>query len=265
MAQGIGVWREIYDEAAAQPDWWRAHRWGYGEEVARATVEDIRRKLAAEPHHRILEVGCGCGMVLNMLLQDGQRGVGIDLSEDLIRRASDFGVDRTRLDLIVGEAARLPLCDGMFDRVLCYSVFQCFPDHAYARRCLRELIRVCKPGGTILVGDVFGSVDGLRAVSASNGYGRGFFRAAMRLPGMGPVRLALAPIRWGLAQLRGRSRVQCETEEDVERLFYTRRFFRRIGARYGCRVEILSQHIAGRESLARLRFDVRMTRSGAQQ
>jgi len=258
MARGTKVWRELYDAAAEESDWWRAHRWGYSGEVAARTVADIAAKLRVGPGDRVLEVGCGSGMVLSTILQNGQRGFGVDLSEKLIRRAAAFGVDRTRLDLLAAEAAGLPFRDGVFDRVLCYSVFQCFPDRGYARRALRELVRVCKPGGMILVGDVFGAVETMKAAWA-DGRGRELFRRVLGLPWMEPLRVASAPVRWGLARARAGRGIRGDGDDSVRRLHYTRGFFRRVAASSGCHAEILPQQIAGRESLSCLRFDVRLS------
>jgi SAM-dependent methyltransferase len=45
--------------------------------------------------------------------------------------------------------------DASFDKVVLNAVIQLFPDEAYARRCLAEMVRVCKRGGFVYIGDIF--------------------------------------------------------------------------------------------------------------
>ena len=44
--------------------------------------------------------------------------------------------------------------NNYFDRVLCYSIFHYFPSYNYALEVILEMIRVTKPGGLILLGDI---------------------------------------------------------------------------------------------------------------
>ena len=54
----------------------------------------------------------------------------------------------------VSEAAVLPFPDAVFDAAFSYGVFLYFPDTAYASAVLREMLRVVRPGGPILIMDV---------------------------------------------------------------------------------------------------------------
>jgi SAM-dependent methyltransferase len=240
-------------------DWVRAHGWGYSPELAFQTIFDIRRKLGVKPHERILEVGCASGFVLSSLLSEGQSGVGIDYTESLVRRASEFGVDPERVHLAVGEAAALPLPAAAFDRVLCYSVFPNFGTSRYAIRAMQELIRVCRPGGTILIGDVTGHWEGLRGSWRQHGFGIKSARAALRLPGLAPLRYALLPLRLAKSAVRRLRRIQSAPDDWPDFRLYSHRFFRRIGCKLGCRVEILPQDLSGR-MISLYRFDVRLSK-----
>lgn len=259
MKTSVETWRRLYETAASEPDWIRAHRWGYSEEIVRETVADIRAKLLLESQHLVIEVGCGCGMVLSSLLRGNQPGVGADFCYSLLAKAPAFGVDLENIELIAAEAVQLPVADGIFDRVLCYSVFQCFPTVQYATRSLRELIRACVPGGIILVGDVFGRVERLRTAWQERGPGIEAARAALALPWLIPLRWALAPLRWslGLRHTFGGRRIS--DNDRLPRHYYSHHFFRRIANECGCDVEILPQNVAGRD-ISRTRFDVRITK-----
>jgi ubiquinone/menaquinone biosynthesis C-methylase UbiE len=245
----VGAWRALYDRSAAKQSWEQAHRWSYSEQVAQKTIDDIRDKLNAGSAECILEVGCGSGTVCHALLGNGQKGIGIDLSENLLGRASSFGVDRRKVALIAAEASRLPICDSSADRVLCYSVFQSFPSKKYAKRVLNELIRVCQPGGVILVGDIFQRPD--------DGLTRKLGRIVLN--GLRALRLRI----W--LWLRPFSR--CTTEEELSNHYvlrrrYSQRFFMKALQGNDCNIELMSQQIASRAiHNVHNRFDVRIVKT----
>lgn len=245
----IDGWRALYRRSAAKQSWEEAHRWPYSEEVAQSTIDDIRKKLNVDSAQRILEVGCGCGIICQKLLTDNQKAVGLDLSETLLQRANDFGVDHRRVALVAAEASRLPIRDSSFDRVLCYSVFQCFPSKRHAKRVLNELIRVCRPGAVILVGDIFGKAHASLYRKAAR-IALCWFRI-LRLM----IRLFISPFK------------QTATEEEISeryvlRQYYSRRFFEKALKDSNCSIQLLPQDILNRK--LHNRFDVRIIK-GAQQ
>jgi ubiquinone/menaquinone biosynthesis C-methylase UbiE len=245
----IDGWRALYQRSATKQSWEKAHRWPYSEEVAQRTIDDIRKKLSVDSAQRILEVGCGCGVICQKLLTDNQKGVGLDLSETLMQRANDFGVDHRKVALVVAEASHLPICDSSFDRVLCYSVFQCFPSKRHAKRVLNELIRVCQPGGVVLVGDIFGKVH-------SGLYGKAARIALRWFRTVGlMIRLFISPFK------------QTANEEEifkryVLRRYYSRRFFEKALKDSNCSIQLLPQDILNRK--LHNRFDVRIIKGGRQ-
>ena len=260
MNRTVKTWHDFYDAKAAEADWVRAHGFVYSHDVAQNTIADIRQKLKIRPDHTILDVGCGSGRLLGGLLAPGQRGVGLDSSANQIRNAARFGVDSRRIRLVVGRADSLPFPDDSFDRVLCYSVFLLFSSGGYARRALRELIRVCRPGGVVLVGDVTGSVERARAM-LHRPFGLETVRAVLMLPPLAPLRWLLWPVR-ALARAAGRLRGRCGAGDGQQLSYrlYSHGFFKRLGAGSGCGVEILRQDIPGRQPACSRRFDVRLTK-----
>lgn len=240
----LDAWRRLYEFTALSSDWQVVHRWGYGERVAAAVAEDVRCKLMLAPKDRVLEVGCASGVFLSMVLGVGQDGIGFDLCEALVRRSADFGIDRARLRLGVAEAARLPLASNFFDKVFCYSIFQCFPSPAYARQTIAEFLRVCKPGGLILLGDIFGIMEKQRQWLSRH---RSFARVADAL-------------LWPLAPLWHAKQIAPPTAK-IRRRAYRRGFFRRAIAGQHCNVEFLLQKIPGRR-VSNSRYDVRIHKFG---
>jgi len=235
------AWRRIYTLSAAHPDWLIVHRWWYDERIARNTTEDLREKLQLAPGQSLLEVGCASGIGLARILPENGRGVGLDHCEAVLRRGRDFGVSSSGTKLAAADASRLPIGSSAFDRVFAYSVFQCFPNHVYAIRVIAEMIRVCKPGGLVFIGDVFGELETPLRFLRRAGV-RGDVADALLKP--------LLPMRDVLVRWTGR-------KARPQRRTYPRAFFRALCRRWGNDLEILEQSIPERR-VSRSRFDVRI-------
>ncbi|MFN8006072.1 MAG: class I SAM-dependent methyltransferase [Terriglobia bacterium] len=113
--------------------------------------DQIDRLVQFTPQDRILEVGAGSGLLLEQMAQKVHEAHGTDLSAEMLKLVPP----RKNIFLQRMDSDRLQFTDSSFDKVICNAVFQCFPNAAYAERCLKEMIRVCKTGGMIYVGDIF--------------------------------------------------------------------------------------------------------------
>lgn len=92
---------------------------------------------------RILDVGCGTGIMLNYLAQYGQVE-GIDIS----RRAIAFCRARELTYIHLGDAQKLPFQNNSFDIVTAFDTLE----HVKSDRlALKEFYRVLRPGGFILI------------------------------------------------------------------------------------------------------------------
>jgi SAM-dependent methyltransferase len=109
----------------------------------------VVEKLGVEPGHDFLDVATGSGTAAILGAKRGARTTGLDFVPKLVEaateRAAAEGVEAT---FVVGDAQDLPFGDDSFDRVS--SVFGAMfaPDQ---ERAAAELVRVCRPGGTIAV------------------------------------------------------------------------------------------------------------------
>jgi SAM-dependent methyltransferase len=118
----------------------------------------LREILAPRPGDRVLEVGPGTGYyslhVAEWLAPDGTLDV-LDLQQEMLdhtmRRASERGI--SNIFPTQGDARALPYTDGTFDAAYLTAVLGEIPDQDAA---LRELRRVLKPGGRLVVGEIFG-------------------------------------------------------------------------------------------------------------
>lgn len=103
------------------------------------------RRLGTRRGQRLLDVGCGLGLLLERAERRGLRGAGIDLSERAIAEARRRA---PRADLRVGAADALPWPDAAFDYVTCLGSLEHFLDEA---KCLGEMRRVAAPGAQFLI------------------------------------------------------------------------------------------------------------------
>ena len=94
---------------------------------------------------RLLDVGCGDGSLVLGLKDKARLTVGMDRSPDHCVAAEAKGVRAVCVDL---HAPRLPCRDGVFDAVACLDVIEHVLD---PRHLLRELARVLRPGGILVL------------------------------------------------------------------------------------------------------------------
>ena len=127
---------------------WSAGEW---DAVSRLIVEvgpKLLDRVGIEPEMDVLDVGTGSGGTVAIpAAQRGARVVGCDLVPDHFevgrRRAADAGVE---VEWVEADAEALPFPDGGFDRVLSTFGHMFAPRHG---RAAAELVRVCRPDGTI--------------------------------------------------------------------------------------------------------------------
>jgi SAM-dependent methyltransferase len=102
-----------------------------------------------EPHHSVLELGCGYGRVLSQLIPYSKHVVGIDTSLESLRMAKSLLRSKHNCDLFQMNAATLGLRENCSDIVVCIqngiSAFKADP-HAL----VKESLRVTRPGGICL-------------------------------------------------------------------------------------------------------------------
>ena len=119
-----------------------------GDVLRRLEVADLGL-LGVRPGGRALDVGCGVGRLVARLARRGCPTIGIDIiRRDLRTALRHFGGPETAVSFIQGDGGRLPFSDASFDFVTCTETLEHVADPALA---LRELTRVLKPGGRLLV------------------------------------------------------------------------------------------------------------------
>ena len=158
LAAGIGV--------AGASLWWRRHpsacpysqRFWVEAPHPFITRERLRSVLSPSGGERVLEVGPGTGyysLPVARWLEPGGRLDVLDVQQEMLdhtlRRAASEGI--ANVSAVRADAQEMPYPDNSFDAAFLVTVLGEIPDQEAA---LRELRRVVKPGGRIVVGELFG-------------------------------------------------------------------------------------------------------------
>jgi SAM-dependent methyltransferase len=116
-----------------------------------AWAQDLVTGARVQRGERVLDVGCGTGVVARQAVQMvGPTGqvVGVDVNAPMLSMAKRLVADRVHGPITWrhGDAAFLPFADATYDVVLCQQGLQYFPDRPTA---LREMARVLVPDGRL--------------------------------------------------------------------------------------------------------------------
>jgi len=130
-------------------EWDRIRKLHVADEAVEAA---IHAALADKPFRSLLDLGTGTGRMLELFGPQIERGLGIDLSLDMLLLARDR-LERAGLkncSVRQGDIYDLPLGNDSFDVVILHQVLHFLDDGA---RAIREAARVLRPGGRLLVVD----------------------------------------------------------------------------------------------------------------
>ncbi len=125
-----------------------------GDRALKARIDTVLSFLRPGPGEKILDVGCGVGTFAYHCARAGARGTGVDYSEESIRvakrLAGDFGVSANTEFICCDAAGRLPYDDASFDKIVAADFMEHIDD-AEKREAIREMSRVLKPGGIMVI------------------------------------------------------------------------------------------------------------------
>jgi len=117
-------------------------------EVANKIIDILNIKTT----DKVLEVGCGAGMLAHHL-KNKCFYVGLDMTESLLRKHAGH----LKNYVIQSDANDIPFKDNYFDKCFSYSVFHYFPDIEYIKKTILEMSRVTKTSKdkyNIFIGDL---------------------------------------------------------------------------------------------------------------
>ncbi|BET96657.1 amino acid adenylation domain-containing protein [Xenorhabdus taiwanensis] len=120
-------------------------------------LSGIMHRIEALHPHRLLEIGCGTGLLLYRYAEQCESVVASDISSEVLNRHQHVLQQRgwSHVQLRKGDALNLgTLNTDEFDTVVINSVIQYFPNVQYLEKVLKQLIPAVEAGGKILLGDI---------------------------------------------------------------------------------------------------------------
>ncbi len=129
--EGYRLWAESFDAS--------------GSPIVALEARHLSPWLADLAGLRVIDVGCGTGRWMKFATTRGAKVIGTDITREMLREA-----ERKSRALVEADGRRLPFRDACADVVLCTLTIGHMQPVAHA---LRELARVARPGGRVIVTD----------------------------------------------------------------------------------------------------------------
>jgi microcystin synthetase protein McyA len=248
------AWQEIYDsryeQGAGKPDEfdsevWQDSRTGqpYSDSLMREWVDATLARIAAFKAKRILEVGCGSGLLMLPMASGTERYVGTDISGKALELLARDTLAIPQVELIQTQAnqiAQLGLSN--FDLIILNSVVQYFPSVSYLLEVLNQCFELLAPEGRIFIGDIrhLGLLDSFYAT----------------------IELNQADAELSQSELRGR--VAQRRELEAELCLHPSFFASLNGYCPVQKVQVLAKHGLGNTEMNNFRYDAILQREYAE-
>jgi ubiquinone/menaquinone biosynthesis C-methylase UbiE len=143
-----GVVIEHFDKLSSKGDWSRLYGTVDGGNYHFHTRRNRVLELLPEKLGRVLDVGCGPGIMTEAVLERGGVFDGLDLSPEMVREATEKFGHLPQVHFGVGNIEAIDAADNTYDQLICMAVIEYLktPD-----RALAEIARVLKPGGIAVI------------------------------------------------------------------------------------------------------------------
>ena len=118
-------------------------------------VKDIGSKLKLSKDDVLLDVGCGTGVITIPLSYKVKEIYALDGGSEVTKKLKENTVKNKIVNINIINLAfeKNNFEDNFFDNVLMFAVIQYMNNMVDVEKCIKELIRICKPGGSILIAE----------------------------------------------------------------------------------------------------------------
>lgn len=129
-------------------DWERIRRSYFDDRVTSLAIEKL-----LPPNLTVADIGCGTGSLTFELARFAGKVIGVDLSNEMLRRARALAKERAirNVEFRQGDIFKLPLDSAGIDAAFCVMVMHFLPDPQSA---IAELCRITRPGGSVILVDL---------------------------------------------------------------------------------------------------------------
>jgi SAM-dependent methyltransferase len=105
----------------------------------------------------VLSIGCGPGVILREVcaLNASVRATGLDISAERVQEAKERNRENAQANFVCGDAQAMDFASNSFDLVYSRMLMEYLKNKEGA---VKEMVRVCKPGGTVLLQDLDGQL-----------------------------------------------------------------------------------------------------------
>jgi ubiquinone/menaquinone biosynthesis C-methylase UbiE len=122
-------------------------------DVRYAEEQAVKYKAALEHlnivrHGKVLDVGCGTGLLFSNVAAEAETVVGVDISSKLLRQAKERARDFQNVHLVQADADHLPFKNDHFSVVFAFTVLQNMPKPL---ETLSEIKRIAEQGASVVV------------------------------------------------------------------------------------------------------------------
>jgi arsenite methyltransferase len=126
---------------------------GRGDEMERHHIpifEPTLPLMDVKPSDRVVDLGCGSGWATRLVAKrfHPKKIVGIDISDEMVRRAAEQSKGIANIEFQHGAAEKIPLPDASVDKIFSIESFYYWPDQMAG---LKEAKRVLAPSGKLFI------------------------------------------------------------------------------------------------------------------
>src|SRR3954447_18303404 len=131
-------------------EWAEAGRGDEMEQHHMPIFEPTLPLMEVKPTDRVLDIGCGSGWATRLVAKrfHPKKIIGIDISDEMVRRATEQSKEIANIEFLHGAAEKIPLPDSSIDKVFSIESFYYWPDQMAG---LKEAKRVLAPGGKLFI------------------------------------------------------------------------------------------------------------------
>ncbi len=123
------------------------------EECVPKICDEICKKIRISKEDKVLELGCGSGVLGDRLRRESKLYVGIDISLQMLKIFSNNMRTKNIINLFQASTHTIPFINDTFDVIVMNSVTMYFPNEDIFIKTLEEIKRVAKKNATLFIGD----------------------------------------------------------------------------------------------------------------